>query len=110
MNKGIIAACIAAGTLFAATGAAMALDRHVKIINNSAYDIREFYASNVGTKNWEEDILGRDILPSGYSVNVDIDDRTGYCEFDFRAIFEDGESVVTNDVNVCEIGEFTYHD
>jgi len=101
---------LAAVTFLVATGAAMALDRHVKIINNSAYDIREFYASNVGTRNWEEDILGRDVLPSGYSVNVNIDDRSGYCKYDFRAIFEDGESVITENVNVCQIREFTYHD
>lgn len=89
---------------------AQAYDRRVNIINNSAYDIREFYASNVGTNSWEEDILGRDILPSGYEVVVNIDDRTGYCKYDFRAVFEDGEVVISEGVNVCEVGEFTYHD
>jgi hypothetical protein len=110
MGRGTAIFGIAAAMLLSVTGSATALDRHVRIINNSAYDIREFYASNVGTNDWEEDILGRDILPSGYSVNINIDDRSGYCRYDFRAIFEDGESVVTEGVNVCEVGEFTYHD
>jgi hypothetical protein len=110
MGRGTAIFGIAAAMLLSVTGSALAVDRHVRIINNSAYDIREFYASNVGTNDWEEDILGRDILPSGYSVNINIDDRSGYCRYDFRAIFEDGESVVTEGVNVCEVGEFTYHD
>jgi hypothetical protein len=87
-----------------------ALDRRVRIINNSAYDIHRFYASSVGAKTWEEDILGDGILPSGSSVVINIDDGTGYCKYDFRAVFEDGEAVVTEAVNVCEISEFTYHD
>jgi len=110
MGKGTALFGLAVVALLAATNAASALDRHVKIINNSAYDIREFYASNVGTNDWEEDILGRDVLPSGYSVNVNIDDRSGYCKYDFLAVFEDGDEVVTKSVNVCEVGEFTYHD
>ncbi|WP_372425701.1 hypothetical protein [Salinarimonas chemoclinalis] len=68
----------------------------------------EFYASNVDRSSWEEDILGMDVLGSGYSVDVDIDDGSGQCLFDFRAVFADGDEVVDSRVNVCEISTFTY--
>lgn len=86
--------------------ASFALDRHVVINNKTTYDITEFYASNTGTANWEEDILGVDVLPAGSSVNIDIDDGTGYCKFDFRAVFSDGTDLVTPNNNVCELSEF----
>jgi hypothetical protein len=102
-------AAAAAFTIVAASGA-IAQDRRVKIINESSYDIFEFYASNVKSESWEEDILGEDILPAGYSVMIDIDDGTEHCQYDFRAVFSDGEEAVTEGVNVCEISEFTYND
>lgn len=89
---------------------AAALDRHVRINNKSSYDIIEFYASNTGSRSWEEDILGSDILPSGSSVMINIDDGSGYCKYDFKAVFEDGDEAVSNDNNVCELGTFNFTD
>nr|WP_295886085.1 hypothetical protein [uncultured Devosia sp.] len=89
---------------------AAALDRRVRINNKSSYDIVEFYASNTGSRSWEEDILGRNILPSGSSVVINIDDGSGYCKYDFLAVFEDGDEVVSNDNNVCELSDFNFTD
>jgi len=105
-----IVASLALVFLAAGVMNASALDRRVKINNTSSYDIIEFYASNTGTDSWEEDILGEDILPSGQSVMVNIDDGSGYCKFDFLAVFEDGDQVVQPDNNVCEISTFTITD
>ena len=96
----------------AAVGLAMAspvaaLDRKVTIVNNSGITISYFYGSNVGTTFWEEDLLASDVLSNGASVVVNFDDTTGYCRFDFRAIFDDGTEIVKKDVNVCEITTFT---
>lgn len=96
---------LALGTMDAA-----ALDRRVRINNASSYDIIEFYASNTGTNSWEEDILGRNILPAGHSVVINIDDGSGYCKYDFLAVFEDGEEVVAPDNNVCELAQFSFTD
>ena len=98
-------AVVAVGTINAA-----ALDRRVRINNNSSYDIIEFYASNTGVSNWQEDILGRNILPAGNSVIINIDDGTGYCKYDFLAVFEDGDELVKYDNNVCELTDFSYWD
>ena len=88
-------------------GPAVALDRKVTIVNNSGFTISYFYGSNVGTTFWEEDLLASDVLSNGASVVVNFDDTTGYCRFDFRAIFDDGTEIVKKDVNVCEITTFT---
>ena len=105
-----IAAGLALALLAVSTMSASALDRRVQINNRTSYDIIEFYASNTGTSDWQEDILGNDILPSGSSVMINIDDGSGYCKFDFLAVFEDGDQVVQPDNNVCEISTFTITD
>jgi hypothetical protein len=101
---------IALAMLSATVGTASALDRRVQINNTSSYNIVEFYASNTGTNAWEEDVLGADILPSGSSVMINIDDGSGYCKFDFKAVFEDGDEVISASNNVCELAEFDFTD
>jgi hypothetical protein len=105
-------ATLALALALAAVGTinAEALDRRVLINNYSSYDIVEFYASNKGTNSWQEDILGRNILPAGNSVVINIDDGTGYCKYDFLAVFEDGDELVKYNNNVCELTEFSYWD
>ena len=87
---------------------ASALDRHVRIVNQTGYTIVRFYGSNTGADDWQEDILGEDMLPSGQSVVINFDDATGYCMFDFKAVFDDGEELVRDGVNICEVATFTY--
>lgn len=107
MNKLLIGLAFAAVATFGVSSA-NALDRRVNIINETASDIMEFYASSVGVREWEEDILGPDILEAGASVVINIDDGTGYCKYDFMAVFDDGEEVIKSDVNVCEISSFRF--
>jgi hypothetical protein len=89
---------------------ASALDRHVQINNVSSHDIVEFYASNTGTEDWQEDVLGSEILPSGSSVMINIDDGTGYCKYDFLAVTAEGDQAISADNNVCELAEFDFTD
>ncbi len=109
MKHFFLSAAIATVMTVSAAQDAMAQDRRVRIVNNTGYDIVRFYGSNKGSKSWEEDILGNSILPSGSSVNINFDDGTGYCKFDFKAVFSDGDVLVKNNVNICEIGTFTYN-
>ena len=86
------------------------LNRWVKIVNQTGYTIVRFYASNKGMRNWGVDHLGRSQLPSGYSMDLNFtNDRSGYCIYDFRAEFDDGDVLEKYGVNVCEIGTYTYN-
>lgn len=87
---------------------AAAADRKVEIINKTGYAITEFFGSNNGTTDWEEDILGADVLPHNASVTIDFEDGTDHCIFDFLVTFEDGDQLKEEDVDVCKVGEFTF--
>ena len=103
----VVAACI--GALFASP-VVTAEDRGVKVINETSYTIVEFYGSNAGSEDWEEDILGQDVLPPGKSVMINFDDGSGYCKFDFLVKFEDGDELEKRGIDVCETGVFRVHE
>lgn len=110
MNRRIIlSTALSAVVAMAGALPAAALDRNVRIVNDTGFAIMEFYGSNQGTDSWEEDILGNDILRSGESVLIDFDDGSGYCKFDFKAVFDDGDVLTANGINVCKIGTYTYN-
>ena len=76
------------------------LEHAIRLVNQTGYDIVRFYGSNKGSKSWEEDILGKNILSNGSSVVVNFNDGTGYCKFDFQAVFEDGDVLVKKNSNI----------
>jgi len=111
-RRAAIAFGLAVALAGAAVPAAMAQDgkdRRVRILNDTRTEMREFYASRSSTNDWEEDILGRSTLPAGQSVVINIDDGTGACMFDFKAVFADGDVVVREDINVCEIEQYRFY-
>lgn len=106
--KAELALAVMVATTALTPGMAAAEDRRVRIINETRHIIVRFYASNVNATSWEEDILGSSVLKPGGSVTVNIDDGSGYCLFDFKAVFDDGNSLVRQRVDVCKISSYRY--
>jgi hypothetical protein len=90
--------------------AAYAINRRIRVVNDSKHDIVELFAVNVGSGTAELDMLGDGDLPPGGAVILNFEDGSGYCRFRFRAIFRDGMALSRNSVNVCEVGTFRYTD
>jgi hypothetical protein len=82
---------------------AAALDRHIQITNNTRMTIIEIYVAPVGTGLWQNDLLGDGILLPANSALVNVDDRTGYCRFDLKIIYDDGTGIIRHDVNICRM-------
>jgi hypothetical protein len=105
----MLVAAVATFSVFSA-GPSEALDRRVRVVNDSSRTMTKFQASNKASKSWEEDILGDDVLKPGQSVVVNINDGTGYCVFDLRATFQGGATVVRRNINICKISSWTIND
>jgi hypothetical protein len=103
---------VSAACLFAVSAAAPALaeDLIFMLDNTSSTGVNEFYASPVNVRNWEEDILGQDVLPSGDAVRITIADGRSVCEYDLRIVFEDSEVLEDAGVNLCDTGSYTVSD
>src|SRR5690606_10568677 len=96
------------GIMAFVSGSALAADKKVTVVNDTKTSIVAIYASTVGARTWEEDILGDDTLAPGESVEIDMDDGSGKCLFDLKAEFKDGTETVQAKLNVCKVGEFTF--
>ena len=106
---GVLAATLVVGfTAVASSQSRDRFDRRVTIVNDTGVAIVVFNASNVNTNDWEENILGSGTLEDGESVVVNIDDGTGHCRYDFRAVFADEDVVIDRDINVCEVDTHRY--
>jgi hypothetical protein len=89
---------------------ASAVDRRVRVVNDSTRNIVRLLAANVDEPRELENMLGDDILPKGGSVVLNFEDGSGYCRYLLRALFDDGLVLVRESVNVCEVGTYRYTD
>ena len=80
---------------------ALAFDRRVEVTNHTRQAIVELYLSDPGEAVWQRDILGDQVLAPNSSLSVDFDDRRMGCRFDVKIVFDDGESRIRRDVDVC---------
>jgi hypothetical protein len=76
--------------------------------NGTEMVITEFYAAPPSSDNWEEDILGVDVLAPGESVTITINDSREDCDYDFKAVFEDGSELEHDAVKVCDGESYIY--
>jgi hypothetical protein len=77
-------------------------DRRIEIHNRTGITIREVYSTNVGISTWGRDLLGDEVIPPGRMMMITVEDNSGYCRYDFRAVLTNGREVVSRGVNVCE--------
>ena len=97
---------VAAAAFSSAT--ASAADRRVEVVNKTGVTLVGFYASRVNIADWEENILAGQKVSSGSSIVIDIDDGSRGCLFDFKGVFSDGDEVIVEDNNVCQLERFTF--
>ena len=83
-------------------------NREVSLVNNTKETIFYLYWSNTGSGSWGEDRLGSNVLSEGQQWNVTVDDGSGACRFDFRAVTASGREIERRDVNVCGVFTVTF--
>jgi hypothetical protein len=104
------AVVVAAVMLLVGAREADALDRRVRIVNDSRHDIVAFYGAVVTERDWPGSMLGENRLLAGASIVLNFEDESGFCRYRFRAVFDDGMELVRPSVNICEIGTYRYTD
>ena len=109
--KGALPRALAGGVgMMAGVGKAAAEGLGFSLHKQASFFVMEFYASPSDVAEWEDDILGLDVLPSGESANVTIADGREQCEYDLRFVFDDGDVVERGGVDLCETGSYTLTD
>lgn len=96
---GIIMAVLFAGMAFAGA-------QDFVLVNNTGADIYVVNISPTSTNDWEEDILGSDILENGEEVRVNFGvGRTRY--WDIQAVFKDESTISWYKIDLLETSRVT---
>lgn len=101
-------AAVALASIVPAT-AAFAGDQDFTLLNKTGYEIEKVYVSAVNAKTWEEDILGKDTLEDGDSVNISFKRSESACRWDMMVVYTDGDKATWTNLNLCRIGKVTLY-
>jgi hypothetical protein len=83
-------------------------NRSVSFVNEGKESIFYIYWSNIASSSWSADQLGSSTLPAGQSWETTVDDGSGACRFNFRAVTAGGREMLVNDFNVCTSYTITF--
>lgn len=107
MKKWFSAGIFALASL-AIIGVGVAGDQDFTLTNKTGYAIDQVYVSPSAADDWEEDILGQDILANGDHVNIHFSRNTSACKFDLKVIYvDDGSSAEWEDIDLCSVEKIT---
>lgn len=102
--KTILAAALAIGLAVAgaAPAAAQTTNPRITLVNDSSQVITVVEMSDIDNE-WGDDLLGIHTLPVGYQLPSmePYGMERGYCRYDLRVTFGDGEVMTINDFNAC---------
>jgi hypothetical protein len=109
--KAIAASLIALPTIGLTPLAAFAGKGNFSVQNsNGRASIVRLFVSSAAHPDWDNDILGSEILQPGESSTVRFGDRSNNrCLYDFRAEFSDGFVSERFRVDVCNNGGITFY-
>jgi len=109
---GRIALILIAALTFVVIGAlrSSADQRDFTVVNETSYTIDNLYVSPHSSDNWEEDVLGSDVLEPGHHVKVTFSDDLGYCFYDIKAVYSDGTKSEKYNVDLCSISIFRFYE
>ena len=84
-------------------------DRRIMVINESNRVIHAFHSTNKSVAVWGRDLLGAHVILPGQSWVVNLDDLSGYCRFDLKAVMDTGQIVERYNVDVCTAVSWTIY-
>ena len=77
------------------------------LVNATGHDITHVYVSPSSANDWQEDIMGRDILADGDSVTVEFARSEAAAHWDIKVIYADGSSQYWTGFNLKQISRIT---
>ena len=91
----LVALALAATVAFAGT-------QDFTLVNQTGGEIYRVFISETANDDWEEDVLGQDVLPDGNRLNVSFSGRSA-CLWDIMVMDEYENTVTWTGINLCEV-------
>ncbi len=78
----------------------------LELINHAHAPVAAFFVSTAGGNLAVTNLLEGSNLQQNHYVELDLTDTTGYCRFDFKAVYADGTSEVRRNVDACTFNKY----
>jgi hypothetical protein len=107
IRPAIMACCMAAVAIVSASAPRAAQNRQLDftLINKTGVTITELYVSPTSVDDWEEDVLGRDVLKHGERIDIKFSRSENTCRWDLKMVDEDDDEGVWKNLDLCKINE-----
>ncbi|HEX8501735.1 MAG TPA: hypothetical protein VF659_14215 [Pyrinomonadaceae bacterium] len=79
------------------------------LVNDTGVEIDKVFISPHDKDDWEEDVLGKDTLPTGQSVEIKFHRDETAAEWDLRVEDKQGNAIEWESLNLLKISKATLH-
>ncbi len=110
MKKFIVAAVAALGLSFAFTAPVSAAEarQDFELVNKTGYDISHVFVSPSKSDDWEEDVLGKDVLSDGDAWEIRFSRADKTCKWDLKVVYADDDSAAYwKGIDLCAVSKIT---
>ena len=105
--KTFLGLCLSTVFLFASQGSTLAGDQDFTVVNSTGVEIHALYVSPADKNHWGSDILGKDTLADGQSVEIKFNPEEEAEKWDLRIEDGKGNSIEWTDLDLMEISKVT---
>jgi hypothetical protein len=106
----IIAAAVTAVAVLVAPAIAQEAKQDFTLVNKTGYVISEVYVSPSKAADWQEDVMGQDVLDDGGSVDINFHRSEHACKWDLKVVYKvDNTSAEWSDFDLCSVSKITIH-
>lgn len=103
--KKILSSLLVSGLVLFTAAPALAEDLDFTLINRTGYVISEVHVSSASSNDWEEDVMGQDVLDDGERVDIGFEKGSKGCKWDLKVTYDDDEEAVWKNFDLCSISE-----
>jgi len=77
------------------------------LMNDTGVVIAEVYVSPNHSDDWDEDIMGKDVLPNRESVDITFARSEKTCNWDLKIVDEDDNEIEWTELDLCKASHIT---
>ena len=95
--------------LFVTRQTTLAADQDFTLVNKTGVEIHALHVSPADANKWGPDILGKDTLEDGQSVEIKFHEDEEADKWDLRVEDKEGHAIEWEDLNLMKIEKITLH-
>jgi hypothetical protein len=78
------------------------------LVNRTGYELNAVYVSPGNADDWGDDVMGRDTLANGSTVDIHFNRASRTCTWDLKVVYTvDDSSAVWHDIDLCSVSKIT---